>query len=179
MPSFRSLCLAVAMTSGGVALAQPYAMPLTPTGPVASITFSPVHLALPMIELMGEFRPAEHVGVAAIGGLGRVSGSGISATATEIGGQFNYYFMHPFWGLHGGVEAIYLHLSDVDVDVTASAAGLTIGPYVGWKYISAIGFTFDGQLGVDFLTTSAKTSNSSTSERRVFPLLNLNIGWSF
>ena len=151
----------------------------------ASLTISPVHLILPMAELTAEFRPAANVGVAIIGGIGRVTGTTglqtITATATEIGAQFNYYFLRDFTGLHAGVEAIYLHIGDIEQDSTVTAAGLAAGPYLGYKWTSGVGFTLMAQLGVEFVIARAKSSSTMmmAEQKNTIPLLNLNAGWSF
>jgi hypothetical protein len=146
-----------------------------------SVTWSPIHLVLPVVELAAELSVAPQIGVGVILGAGRVSDSldTITATALEAGAQFNYYFMRPFSGLHAGGEVVYLHLGDVEQDSTASASGLSLGPYVGYKVMTSIGFTFVAQGGVTFAAYRASNLSQSQSERRVFPLINLNIGWSF
>src|SRR6476646_9254851 len=52
-----------------------------------SLTISPLHLFLPIVELTGEYRVLDKLGVAAIAGAGRYSdtsnGISISATALE------------------------------------------------------------------------------------------------
>ena len=152
-------------------------------GQQVSVTWSPIHLVFPIVELEGEFRVAPKIGVGVIGGAGRVSSEdgSVTATAYEVGGQFNYYVMAPFSGLHGGLEVVYLHLGDVAQDLTTTAAGLAIGPYAGYKVLTKIGFTFVAQLGVQYAAYKAESSASSqsVSDKKVFPLLNLNVGWSF
>ncbi|HEU0029813.1 MAG TPA: hypothetical protein VFQ53_04205 [Kofleriaceae bacterium] len=146
-----------------------------------SVTASPLHLVLPVVELAVEVKPMPKVGVQVIGGAGRVTDRDtmISATATEIGGQLNYYVMRDFSGLHVGAEVLYLHLSDVDIDVTASGAGLAAGPFVGYKVLTGAGFTFVAQLGAEFGLIRAKSSSAMAEDKKVIPLLNLNLGWSF
>lgn len=146
-----------------------------------SVTWSPIHLVLPVVELTGEYNVAPHMGAGAILGAGRVTNDDetVTATAIEVGAQFNYYFLDRFSGLHAGVEGIYLHLSDVEQDLTASGAGFAVGPYAGYKLMTSIGFTFVAQLGVSYLAINAKTSTQTSSDSKVSPLLNLNVGWSF
>lgn len=146
-----------------------------------TVTWSPIHLVLPVVELTGEYNVAPHMGAAAILGAGRVSNEDdtVTATAIEVGAQFNYYLLARFSGLHAGLEGIYLNLGDVEQDTTASAAGFAVGPYAGYKLMTSIGFTFVAQLGVSYLAFNAKTSTQTSSESKFSPLLNLNIGWSF
>lgn len=146
-----------------------------------SITWSPIHLVLPVVELEGEYNAAPHIGAGLIAGAGRVTNDDetVTATAIEVGAQANYYFLDRFSGLHAGVEGIYLHLGDVQQDTTVSGAGLSIGPYAGYKLMTSIGFTFVAQLGVSYLAVSAKSSTQTKSDSKISPLLNLNVGWSF
>jgi hypothetical protein len=167
-----------------VAMALPPPAPVVaspPRGPVVSVSWSPVHLVLPVVEIEGELSPAPHVGVGVILGAGKVSNADdtVTATAIEGGAQFNYYFMRNFSGLHGGVEVIYLHASDVPQDATVSAAGISAGPYAGYKVLTDFGFTFIAQLGVQMLYVSASNTVDMKSETKFGPLLNLNLGWSF
>jgi hypothetical protein len=166
----------------GNAAAQPETpAPAGEPSRLASVTFSPVHLQFPIVEINAEFNVAPHTGLAVIGALGKISDSmsNISGTATEVGGQFNYYPLRKFAGLHGGFEVLYLRISDVNVDTTVSGAGLSAGPYIGYKGMLPLGLTFVAQLGVDFIAVEAKSSTATMKDRKVFPLLNLNVGWSF
>lgn len=149
--------------------------------PRISATFSPLHLILPVVEVNVEASIAPKVGVAGILGVGRVSQDNppLTATVVEGGLQGMYYFFRPFSGLHAGVEAVYLHLGNVDVDSSVTAGGLAAGPFVGWKFLTNIGFTAVIQLGVEFSLTHADGNGGTASRRDVFPLLNLNFGWSF
>ncbi|HUS29388.1 MAG TPA: hypothetical protein VMZ53_12805 [Kofleriaceae bacterium] len=146
--------------------------------------WSPIHLVLPVVEVEGEFNAAPHIGAGLILGAGRVSSEDDTVTATvfEVGAQFNYYFLRPFHGLHAGAEANYVHAGDVAQDSSLTATGLELGPYVGYKVLTDIGFTFVAQVGVAFLTLQAENSSGTvmpTKPKDVFPLINLNIGWSF
>ncbi len=155
--------------------------PAASSGPSVSLTFSPLHLTLPLVEITAEYNVAPHAGIAVIGGLGKVTSGSITASAYEAGGQFNYYLLRHFSGLHAGVEAMYMHLDHVNIDSSVTAGGLSIGPYLGYKLAASFGLTFIAQLGVDFLAARASSTMSSqtASDRTVFPLLNLNLGWSF
>jgi len=69
-----------------------------------TITISPLHLALPVVELMGEFSLQPKISLAAIGGIG----SYMDFSIVELGGQFNYYLIGDFdQGMQGGVELLY------------------------------------------------------------------------
>jgi len=132
-----------------------------------------------VIEVAGEYNVMPHAGATLILGAGRVSSNGITATAYEVGGQLNYYFLEQFDGLHAGVEVLYLTLGDVEQDNTVTAEGLSIGPYVGYKLQTNLGFAFIAQLGASYLAVRGESSTQMASEERFAVLLNLNIGWSF
>jgi hypothetical protein len=145
-----------------------------------AITMSPIHLAVPFVELMGELRAHPQVGVAAIAGAGRVD----DITVWEAGGQFNYYLIGSFdHGMQLGVEAMYLHADKTESGIAAAADGLAIGPYVGYKVAMNVGFTFNAQLGAQAAVlrgeASSSTATAMTEQKDVFPLVNLNVGWSF
>ncbi len=154
-----------------------------------SLTISPLHLLLPLLELTGELRLGSQAGLALIAGGGRVTvreagGPSVTFTALEGGGQLRYYVTGSFRrGLHVGAEILYMHVNGAIQDVTGVASGLAMGPLVGWKTTSYAGFTFEVQGGVEVVTLGASVSDSSggasTSAVDYIPLVNLNIGWSF
>jgi len=149
-----------------------------------SLTLSPLHLALPMVEGTGEVRLEDDIGVAGVLGGGRITASGETFTAFEVGAQFRYYVFGSF--IHGmmlGAELGYLKVDGNVGAATVAVAGLWAGPFVGYKIATNVGFTFDAQLGAQFnranasaetTTATAKVDGSSWT-----PLLNLNVGWSF
>jgi hypothetical protein len=148
-----------------------------------SITFSPVHLVLPVFEVTGEVRAADRIGVAGILGGGSVDVEGLADRVSmfEVGAQGRFYALGSFrHGLQVGGEAMYVHASAASGGVTATAAGVSLGGFVGYKWIAGIGFTFDGQLGYQVYGLGASSSEGETSEQSGHGvLLNLNVGWSF
>lgn len=146
-----------------------------------SVTFSPVHLVFPIVELAGDVMVAPHMGATLILGGGRISNEEktLTASAYEVGAQFNYYFLSAFDGLHAGAELLYVGVDDVDQDSTVTAAGLSVGPYVGYKLMTSIGFTFIAQGGIAYAAYKAESSTQTASDKKVYPLVNLNVGWSF
>jgi hypothetical protein len=147
-----------------------------------SLTISPLHLISPILELTGEVRAADKVGVAVVAGAGKVSdttnGVKVSASALEAGAQVRYYALGDFGsGMQLGAEVLYLHVSDSNLSATGQ--GVAAGPFVGYKYTADAGFTFDGQLGFEYLGVKASSAGSTASTKKFFPLLNLNVGWSF
>lgn len=145
-----------------------------------SITWSPVHLVIPMVELAGEYRAADPVGVALILGAGGADG----VTVVEFGGQGRWYPVGSFdHGMQLGAEVLAVHAFGSDSGVRARATGVTLGPFVGYKVAARFGLTFDTQLGVQFeaidATATNGTSTASAGESKLGPLFNLNLGWSF
>ena len=148
---------------------------------VFSLTISPLHLVLPVVELTAEARAHDKIGVALIGGGGKYTDpnvSGISASVYEVGGQVRAYVLGDFrHGMQLGGELLYLHLDDKRLSATGE--GLAIGPFVGYKIMTDIGFTFDAQVGFEYITARAQASGSTNNDKSIIPLLNLNVGWSF
>jgi hypothetical protein len=158
-----------------------------------SITISPVHLAVAIVEAMVEYRVDDKVGMAGILGGGQITvkaddGEEMSFTVFEAGAQARYYVLGNFiHGMQVGVEVLYAYVStkDEDLDVSAVGKGLAVGPFVGYKIATNSGFTFDAQLGAQYMVVKASAEADSTGETAsasdsdVLTLLNLNIGWSF
>lgn len=202
--SARALFASVPLFLTSSALAESYVEPAAappppppPAAPAAprhsvSVTFSPIHLLFPIVELSGEVALNEKVSVAGIVGFGSIPVETRTTTSTkterlsawEVGGHFNYYVVGSFeHGMQLGVEALYLKVSTTDSSYrsAASATGLAVGPYVGYKLITGVGFTFEANLGAEYVVAQAATSDGSAtaSDSRWIPLVNLNVGWSF
>lgn len=166
------------------------------------VSFSPIHLLLPVVELTAEVRLHRHFGVAVIGGYGamgqRPDGTlaivGDNAPGTthyavwELGGQLVAYPIGHFdHGLQLGVEALYVGVKRDDsagtIPIAAGADGFAAGPLVGYKLATKVGFTFNVQAGAEFVLArgDAQVGNASAhgSGTTVVPLLNMNVGWSF
>ena len=158
-----------------------------------SLTFSPLHLILPVFEATAEVRVAKSFSVAGTFGIGSVSasdglGKTIHASVYEVGGQLRGYATGDFdGGLELGAQVLYLHIAADDlgsgVKVTGTGAGVGVGPFVGYKLMTRGGFTFDVQGGFQYLAVHAEASGqgqtAQASDSNVRPLLNLRIGWSF
>jgi hypothetical protein len=153
--------------------------PPPPPHRVFSLTFSPVHLVFPIVEMTAEIRAHDKLGIAVIGGAGRYTdrSASISASVYELGGQLRFYPIGDFrHGLQVGVETLYLHLSNPAISL--GGVGIAVGPFLGYKVISDAGFTFDAQLGGQYVAARA-TNGSGESGDTTIVLLNLNVGWSF
>jgi len=167
--------------------------PPPPPEPVrtVSLTLSPVHLIFPLLELMAEVRPVDHLGLAVIGGYGTVSAESSSGTekfkAYELGAQALWYPMKPFHGLHVGAELLYVKVESDELnqgDVKGTGTGLAVGPLIGYKVLTSGGFTFVAQGGAEYIAVEAEASDqvgnsSQKDDSRWIPLLNLNLGYSF
>ena len=174
---------------------MPVAAPAAPPPPeeaprrIVSVTFSPIHLIFPIAEVTVEGNINNKIGIAVIGGYGSLEATdGIQKrklSAFEAGAHVNYYVIGSFdHGMQLGVEALYVKVAtDDNVQVSGAANGLAIGPYVGYKIITRVGFTFEANGGVQYVAAKANatdgTSSAQKSDSKVIPLLNLNVGWSF
>jgi hypothetical protein len=164
-----------------------------PSGPHVSLTFSPVHLLIgPIFEMQVEAQVAPHFGVSLIGGIGTIKAESSTAgtvkfSAYELGGQLVGYPLADFKSLQLGAELLWVKVSTEEVNgerLSADAGGFAVGPFIGYKLITKIGFTFFAQGGFQYLTARADATDddgtSASAEDSTFvPLLNLNVGWSF
>ncbi len=151
--------------------------------PRVAVTVSPIHLVLPVGEVTAEVRVAPKLGIAAIAGAGSVRVDDVDRRigVYEGGLSARYYVTGSFArGIQLGAEAIYLHAQTTD-DVMSSvrAEGLGLSPFAGYKWTHHAGFTLEGQLGVTYIAVRAKSDTASAEDRRVGPMLNLNVGYSF
>lgn len=161
-----------------------------------SITFSPIHLANPVLEITGEFKASEQWSLALIGGGGSATAeSDVIEDQTfsvwEVGGQVRYYLLGDFdHGLQLGAEVLYVNVSNDSIETAEGsfkgvASGVSAGPFLGYKIATDLGFTFDAQLGVARFGMAAEAENNTTGQTGTAeasdwgPLLNLNVGWSF
>lgn len=156
----------------------------------ASLTFSPLHLLLPVFELQGEFRVTPNIGIGVIGGIGQVTLESTSGdttlTAYEVGGKLVGYVIGDFdEGMQVGLEVLYAGVGgkarDGGETVAVFGEGLGLSPFIGYKIITDIGFTFEAQAGPSLLLLAAENrgSGESAEEVKLSAMLNLNIGWSF
>jgi hypothetical protein len=176
----------------------PALVPLTPTKPPATdseevftITLAPLLLIGPIVQLTGELRATPHFGISAIVGYGSIAVDGSSnatASAYELGARAVGYPLKKFKSLQLGAQLLYLKVDSNDAatgtTLSDNAAGVAFGPFAGYKLVTDIGFTFVGQLGVQYLSAQAEAhddaGNVATSkDNRFLPLANAEIGWSF
>jgi hypothetical protein len=152
---------------------------------IVSMTISPFHLLVHMVELTGELRANDKIGVAVIAGFGQLSDTledtDISTTVYEAGTQLRYYVVGDFrHGMQLGAELLYLKLTDHRI--STEGEGVAIGPFAGYKFTTDVGFTVDCQLGVEYIAARAQSNAGVTGRANgstYIPLVNVNIGWSF
>jgi hypothetical protein len=138
-----------------------------------SIAISPLHLLQPFLHVTGELRLDDKIGAAAILGAGRVSEEDKRYGAWEAGGQFRYYVSGSFnRGTNLGAEVAYLHVAGRLEAPMAYYAGLRVGAFVGYKIATTRGFTFDAQLGNQYVMPD-------DGDAEWQPIMNLTVGWSF
>ncbi len=202
-----SLVVAALVGWSSVAGAQPAAEPVAPAViapvpppiveekpklPRISITWAPILVVVPLIELTAEYRVADKLGVSITLGAGKRSlddrpGENIaSGPEIEAGLQVRYYAIGNFrHGMEVGLQALeeYVRFDDLPPGVSAAAGGFTVGPFLGYKIATRVGFTFEAQLGARYLViepgVQGETGGPTPDFDKWLPLLHLNIGWSF
>ena len=135
-----------------------------------------------------------HFGAAAIGGFGSIKEKPTNSiygeerfSVYELGLQLVGYPLRDFSSLQLGGEVVYLHVSTESYQgepVEAAAGGVALGPFIGYKLITGIGFTFFVQGGFQYVAARAQATDSQgtttrNEQKTIIPLLNLNLGWSF
>ncbi len=142
-----------------------------------AVTISPIHLAIPVVELTGEYKLVDRQSAALILGAGTSGGVG----AFEIGGQYAYYLLGNFdHGLKLGLEGIFVAAGgSAGTSVTAVGGGVSVGPFLAYKIAFDFGLTFDLGAGAQYVFITASDGTNSASADGFGLLLNLNAGWSF
>lgn len=148
-----------------------------------TVSISPLHLLFSIVQGTVEYRFFPQVSLAWIGGWGSVSIGEDDFTVSELGGQARYY---PFKGRrhepHAGVEVMKIWVSDEPDEETLEGFGsaVALGPFLGYKYTSSQGFTFDSQIGYSALIVEvgSETGDRGSAAGGIL-LVNLNLGWSF
>lgn len=146
------------------------------------------------MELEAELAMAPHFGVGVIGGAGSMNTQTVDPSypdqdfsVYELGGQVIGYPLREFSSLQLGAEVMWVHVSTTTYQgqsVHANAGGVAFGPFVGYKVLTDVGFTFVAQGGFQYAAVKASASDSDGNSARAetsdfVPLLNLNLGWSF
>ena len=166
-----------------------------------TISFEPLHLFYPIVQLGAEVAIADEFSVSVFGGAGKAPvdffvGSGVTVPYTgpdkvnvwEVGGELRYYATgdFAFGGMHVGVEALFMHASIDGPAILAGgavgglAAGFSVGPNLGWKFVTRGGFTVDSSIGIGFRAAKQSTDPNAPSDDTSAVLLgSLAIGWTF
>lgn len=165
-----------------------------------SLTFSPLHLIFPELKGMVEVKIDPKFSVAVLGGIGSIkvdstvtgpygtTSSSDRFTVWELGGQATYYPVGDFeHGMQLGAQVEYLKVAldnGANATVLGSGSGVAMGPFIGYKLATRVGFTLDLQGGVAYVAAKADASSTDGSSAHkegssVVPLVNLHIGWSF
>ena len=143
-----------------------------------SVTFAPIRLINPILELDVERRVRERyalVGFAA-GGKTRVEGVSGRVYAWEVGAQAAGYVLGDFErGMMVALEVVYVSL---DTDTTLEPDGIGAGPLAGYKIALPMGLTVLAQAGVTYFPGDGVLHNNIGLDRLVANL-NLGLGWSF
>jgi opacity protein-like surface antigen len=182
------LLLALALVaSSSLASAQSH----VDAGPTTSITFSPIHLLMPVFEVEAEFKVAPKSGMAGIAGIGSMSvinwqGASNTFSVFELGASYRYYLVGDFdHGMQVGGEILYANVSGDIGDASGIGRGLAMGPFLGYKYAAGFGLTVEVQGGAQFMLATGNAEDTSTGQTSsaadsgIIALVNLNLGWSF
>jgi hypothetical protein len=131
-----------------------------------SVTVAPVYLFFSGIGVNAELVPLPHLGLALSGVHCTVEGH----DAVGLTGQARYYPFRISHGFHVGAEAVRLGVE--------TYRGWFAGILLGYKYVSAAGFTWETQAGPSFALQGTE-EGLGPPQGQWFPRLNLNAGWSF
>jgi len=156
---------------------KPRESDLPPADHRLSITFSPFHVFAAIAEVTGELRIFDWLSASLVLG----GGVPLGIPAFELGGQVCGYPVGSFeHGMQVGAEVLGLFaIAPVGTQSTATAGGVSAGPFVGYKVAARVGFTFMAQLGAQYTFVGAQSGNQTASSQGFGVLLNLNVGWSF
>ena len=145
----------------------------------------------PFYEVTVESAIDSTFGIALIGGYGEVTtaGRGVfdrESGLYEIGVSSRYYMVGSFaHGMQLGFESTYLggHAEQDNLSFALTPTGLTVGAFIGYKYLAPFGLTPDTQLGASEVfhgtDSTVPSAGRAFSESETRPLLNINFGRSF
>ena len=160
-----------------------------------TVMWAPLRALLGLAEFTGEYKFHDQFGVVLIAGGGRrdvkfdVPGGRFSFPATELegGAQARYYAIRRGGhALHLGAEFLYERIKFDDPMpfgvLVVAAGGGTLGPFVGYKLVTRVGFTFEAQFGARYVVMNPPAPDRTDYIQNGSdwqPLLHLNVGWSF
>lgn len=163
-----------------------------------TLTLSPLRLILPPVSVRATLEAHLYDGLSLMvfGGAGKTNAASSSTISTtgptvsvgdagdkvstwEIGGALRWYFAHRFEGAFAGVDVTYVHATANPVSAGFLVRGLTVGPVVGYKLITSIGFTVDTRVGLGVVAKDDRDVDPSSPRSNFVPLADVGIGWSF
>ena len=153
-----------------------------------TLTIAPLHLLLGIVEVNGEFKANNNLGVALILGTGTYKSTITtdSFSVSEYGFQVSYYPDSNFNdGVQYGLEVMRVDLQLISKsNIKSSGSGVAFGPYIGYKAVLDSNFVFVGQIGFQGYSVTAKAQDSNGNSASAGGaggglLLNLNVGYSF
>ena len=176
----RRLALVALLLAGGRAFAQEEEERKPQRPKNWTITFAPVRLINPVLEVDLEYRINDQLSFTVISALGKIELDTVmdrKVSVYEVGAQVGYYVIGDFErGLMLALEGIYVKL---DTEMTAGErAGVGIGPLFGYKVALRMGFSFLAQAGLSYYAGEGELENNVACDRCAANL-NLNVGWSF
>jgi hypothetical protein len=184
---FSALCFALLVLANTAFAQQPQTVePQRSPGSNfgTSLTFSPIHLIFPEVYLSYEHKLTEKTSFGLVAGFGEV----LKMPVFEIGGKFSGYTSGNFGGGYPvGVEVGYVTLSVENMDgtgINGKGSAFYFAPFVAYKYIAEVGFTFDLNVGLQIFSGSATATwpdggQHTKDVNGAGPTLRALIGWSF
>lgn len=172
--SMRRFTTIIMMFLATVVLAQAQGAPST-----FSLSISPVRLTLPVAQLVGELSLGEPLSVAGKLGVGYAGGK----IAAETGAQLRFYAFGGFTrGLYLGAEGLFASVSENLSPAAYSGIynGFSGSGLFGAKFVFDFGLTVDVTGGLRISASGVGIQGDSTiADRRLAPLADVNIGWTF
>ena len=152
-----------------------------------AVTLSPLHVLVGVAEVAFEGRLARKFGLGGIlggGSLGPPPWAPQTSGRTpilEIGLSPRYYVIGTFdHGMQIGAEGMVIAAWASSGSTSATAIGVGVAPYIGYKFTAPIGFVVEVQAGGGYTFAVAQASSGSTAAAQgAYFLLNLNAGWAF
>lgn len=162
-----------------------------------TVMWAPLRLLAPgVVEFTGEYRVRDKLGVSVELGAGRRTlerespgAPDVPGTEIEAGAQVRYYLVGSFiHGMELGAEILYEYVKfDQPLPpgvIAVASGGGTIGPFLGYKIATNVGFTFEIQAGARYVAILPEVmGNPSVGglvvDSRWGPILHINVGWSF
>ena len=155
-----------------------------------TLSISPFHLLLPVVELTLESDIAKDMSLTGILGYGWITDTDINGSRTKVnifeaGAQYRYYPSgDTHKGMHLGLEGLYVRPSFNDNSIKVKGSGFALGPFVGYKWAPDSGEVYDLQIGYQRMIAKVEAKDdvgnqAEASSTDGFVLFNFNIGFRF